>query len=219
MGTDPDLFVHPERISNQLICPICTQVLENPVQTPTDHLFCEDELIEWMSRSNEPLCPVSKEPLVPDSIKRPSRIILNMLSELERYCPNKSEGCDWVGENGHLGTHLAKCTMRPRQEMMDELKAKSDKIKLLKARCTKYEDQVKDLKSENEQLLHTVSICQRKLKVYDAFFKEEESDSGSIGTGAKADSKANDRREAGESALQKIMKLRELDSFRDDDGK
>ena len=51
MGIDTDCFVYPERISPQLICPICTQVLERPVQTPSEHLFCEDELLEWMTRS------------------------------------------------------------------------------------------------------------------------------------------------------------------------
>ena len=51
MGIESESFVHPERIPNELFCPICTLVLENPVQTPTEHLFCEDELLEWLTRS------------------------------------------------------------------------------------------------------------------------------------------------------------------------
>jgi uncharacterized protein YbaR (Trm112 family) len=92
MGLDFDLFVHPDRISPQLICPICKLVLDKPVQTHTDHLFCEEELLEWMSLSDHPLCPMTKTPLDPNHIKKPSRIILNMLNELEMYCIYKGNG-------------------------------------------------------------------------------------------------------------------------------
>lgn len=33
MGIESVEFVHPDRISSQLICPICTLVLEHPVLT------------------------------------------------------------------------------------------------------------------------------------------------------------------------------------------
>ena len=33
------LFVNPDAISRQLLCVICGGVLENPVQTPCEHLF------------------------------------------------------------------------------------------------------------------------------------------------------------------------------------
>lgn len=39
MGYDTDLFVDGDRISRQLICSICSGVLENPVMTPCEHLF------------------------------------------------------------------------------------------------------------------------------------------------------------------------------------
>ncbi len=214
MGTDPDLFVHPERISSQLICPICTQVLENPVQTPTDHLFCEDELIEWMSRHEKPLCPVSHEELKPDSIRKPSRIILNMLAELQRFCTYKNEGCNWIGENEHLSAHLAQCPKRPNSVLTAEIKDKDEKIKQLRARCNKYEKQISDLTAANEDLRQQVGMCQRKLKVYDAFFE-----SGGAGTGSDAKISSQGRGSAdqrSESALQKLLKLRELNSFEDE---
>ncbi|RYG59632.1 hypothetical protein EON64_20040, partial [archaeon] len=69
MGRDLEDFVHPERISSQLICPICTQVLHRPVMTMSEHLFCEEELLEWLTRSS--LCPVTKQPIDPATITRP----------------------------------------------------------------------------------------------------------------------------------------------------
>jgi len=82
MGIEAGEFVHPERVSAELYCPICACVLENPVQTPTEHLFCEDELLEWMIQSDA--CPVTKNKLNPDDIRKPGRIITNLLGELER---------------------------------------------------------------------------------------------------------------------------------------
>lgn len=48
-----------------------------------------------------------------------SRIIMNMLNELMRYCPNKEHGCEWTGEQERLRTHLGvrselRCRARPR---------------------------------------------------------------------------------------------------------
>ena len=94
MGIEIECFVYPDRISEgvfscliiiryninyfslthslpskipELICPICHNVVENAVQTPSEHLFCEDELLEWLVQSN--LCPVTNTPLDASTIK------------------------------------------------------------------------------------------------------------------------------------------------------
>lgn len=174
MGLDLDSFVHPERISGQLICPICTQVLDNPVQTPTDHLFCEDELLEWLSRSS--LCPATNTQLNPDSIRRPSRIIVNMLAELQRYCPNRAEGCVWVGENEHTAAHVAGCTFRPRSLLMQDLSLAEERISKLKAKLAKAEKKIELLTQTNVQLASTNAIHERELRVYNAFLANDEAE-------------------------------------------
>jgi len=127
MGFELELFVHPERISPQFICAICQGVLDRPVETPTEHLFCEDDLLEWMSRSN--LCPVTKKVLDPGSIRKPGRIILNMLGELERYCIYKENGCNWQGPNHMASAHEKSCCCRPMDDFIKELNAKDEEIK------------------------------------------------------------------------------------------
>ena len=211
MGVDPDLFVHPERISSQLICPICTQVLENPVQTATEHLFCEDELIEWMSRHDQPRCPVTHEELRPDDIRKPSRIILNMLAELERYCPNKENGCSWTGMSEQVEAHASKCDKRPHEDLLKEMNEKDEKIKQLRARCAKHEKTISDLKEKTTELQQELSVSRRKLKVYDAFFES----SPAIKAGSSAEAQAKGSSDS-ESALQKLLRLRELGSFEAD---
>jgi hypothetical protein len=174
MGIEFEQFVHPERISKQLICPICTCVLENPVQTDDEHLFCENELLEWMTRSN--LCPVSHTELKPDSIRKPGRIILNMLAELEMFCPYKANGCCWVGQNEHLQHHKKKCEHRSSLELITELSCKDNEITNLKEILFKSEKKCQQLFEQNSELQVKLKICESKLRVYDAFM-ESRSDS------------------------------------------
>ena len=39
---------------------------------------------------------MTKQRLNPDDIASPGRIIVNMLGNLQRYCPNKTHGCEWT---------------------------------------------------------------------------------------------------------------------------
>lgn len=172
MGLDVEEFVHPERISSYLFCAICTQVLENPVQTPTEHLFCEDELLEWMSRSS--LCPATNTTLAPDSIRRPSRIILNMLAELQRFCPNRGEGCTWVGDNEHCSSHIQSCSFRPRSQLAADLDAAQAKISRLREKLSKAEKKIEILTAANADLAHVNAINERKLRVYSAFLEAKD---------------------------------------------
>lgn len=47
MGFDQEFFVNSDRIPSTFVCPICTGIVESPVITPSQHLFCESCLIEW----------------------------------------------------------------------------------------------------------------------------------------------------------------------------
>jgi len=179
MGFEVELFVHPDRISSQLICPICTSVLERPVQTPSEHLFCEDELLEWMTRSQ--MCPVTNMKLDPDTIKKPGRIILNMLSELEMYCPNKIHGCKWIGTCDQVNNHKKKCNNRSKEELLQEIEQKDNIIAKLKQKLNSSQEKITELQESNsilvetnEQLQLIIGANDRKLKVYDAFFRDDD---------------------------------------------
>lgn len=174
MGRDLAQFVHPERISSQLICPICTLVLLNPVQTATDHLFCEDELLEWMTRSN--MCPVTKTVLDPAQIRKPSRIILNMLAELEVRCSFYEEGCKWTGPQDLLQNHVDCCEFRPSKIVMKELQETKQRAMDLESKIERLmqdnsclADRLSELIEENEDLRHRVVEYQHQVRVYEAF--------------------------------------------------
>lgn len=173
MGRDLEEFVHPERISSQLICPICTQVLLNPVQTATEHLFCEDELLEWMTRSSQ--CPVTKRTIDPGEIRRPGRIVLNMLAELEVFCCYKRLGCPWTGPQELLASHSAHCAHRPVTEFVAEIEEKNGAIARLEARVEDLERENRDLEEKCLSALQEIDAlksqlveCHQRLRLYDA---------------------------------------------------
>ena len=95
----------------------------------------ESELLEWCVR--EMKCPMDNLPLDASQVQKPrsvaphahavrhawphvaisragSRIIINMLGELKRYCPYKDNGCEWQGELERVATH-AKVRRRTRR--------------------------------------------------------------------------------------------------------
>jgi hypothetical protein len=59
------------------------------------------------------VCPVTKQPLDANSIRKPGRLVSNFLGELLRYCPYKSEGCDWTGKNQNCSAHAKGATPAP----------------------------------------------------------------------------------------------------------
>lgn len=170
MGLDEKEFVNPERISKELFCPICTLVLENPVQTPSEHLFCEEELLEWMTTSD--VCPITKENLNPGDIRKPGRIISNLLGELVRYCPNKEHGCEWTGENDNIKSHLKSCRFKSREQLLNELETKDEVINKLKKKNQKLSDRMNSYEQSQSYLKLEIQTLKRKLKVYDAFIRE-----------------------------------------------
>jgi hypothetical protein len=210
MGLDFDFFVHPERISPQLICPICTQVLQNPVQTSSEHLFCEEELLEWMTRSS--LCPVTKSELDPSSIRKPGRVILNMLAELEMYCSNKPNGCKWVGQNEHLKTHLSSCQFRCSEDLNKELTEKNNEIQSLIDRIDSLETRNEELLEENSGLRNQLFESEKKLRIYDAFLLQ--TDSGKVNS-KHSPSKPHQSSASNASDIDRLSRLRTLHSLKD----
>ena len=203
MGFELEQFVDPDHISPELICPICCGVLERPVQTATEHLFCEDELLEWMERSDQ--CTVTNTPLDPKQIKKPSRIIMNILGGLTSKCSNRGEGCTWTGKLEQLHNHLVECQFRPRNLLRNELEAKTKELSESKQLVRELRKKVAALEQENAVLRENTAILERQLKVYDAFVKDER-------VPMRREPSADSSSPGSESDLQKINRLRLLES-------
>lgn len=174
------------------------------------------------------MCPVTNEKLEPNSIRKPGRIITNMLAELERYCLNRSEGCTWTGPNEQVESHLKVCANRKKSDLMEELNSKGSLnynliiithslthlhctvidaiITKLKKKITTLNSKLSEMEEENKSLTLALAICDRKLKVYDAFYESENNfyndDDSTVAS--------NNSNNSGISALQHIARLRNL---------
>lgn len=82
MGYDLLRFVGV--VDEEFHCAICTMVLEVPLQSHCDHLFCSKCIKEWLTVDET--CPVDRRLLTPDSLKPPARYFLNMMDKLDIKC-------------------------------------------------------------------------------------------------------------------------------------
>ncbi|RYG94861.1 hypothetical protein EON65_56830 [archaeon] len=106
MGVESDFFVDITRVPRQFFCPICKEVVCDPVVTCYGHLFCKDELLSWLARTAR--CPVTRKPLVTDQLRKPESLVMGIYADLEVRCLNKDGGCEWTGPIGDLGRHIDK---------------------------------------------------------------------------------------------------------------
>lgn len=101
-------------VDEELICPICTGVLEDPVQAPQcEHAFCSACIHEWLLRQHT--CPVDRQPITQHQLKPVPRILRNLLSRLQIGCDNESFGCKAVIKLDLLAVHLEECEHNPKR--------------------------------------------------------------------------------------------------------
>lgn len=181
MGIDLACFVYPDRISSQLLCTICQEVLEKPVQTPCEHLFCEDELLEWLLRKET--CPVDQTIINPDEICKASRIITNMLGELERYCKFKDKGCEWAGPSDRLKNHLEEeCKHQKEVSNEEALLLKDAEIAHLLSQIAQRDERMERMEQKLENYSHEIVSLRRKVAALESvLYGDENDDRGSIG--------------------------------------
>lgn len=130
MGIETEHFMDGDGISSQLLCAICQCVVDPPVSTPCDHLFCEDCLISWLERreSGNETCPMCNTVIDPVKVEKPSRIIINLLGEMRRYCENRSEGCPWVSACDEYEAHSRTCGYVPTAKLLEKVAERDARV-------------------------------------------------------------------------------------------
>ena len=103
---DEDVFV--EEPQDDLRCPICIQVLTDPVQTRCGHRFCR-QCIEQLLTSGNALCPIDREPLPQENIF-PDNAVKLQINRLRVRCPHHKKGCTWVGDRSDKYAHMQTCS-------------------------------------------------------------------------------------------------------------
>ena len=90
-------FVDTEKqFLEDLKCPVCLQLVSDPVQTSCGHLFC-DECMEGID-----VCPVDGL----DFTLTPDHLNDARVCNFKVKCPQKENGCQWQGRLGDIDKHI-----------------------------------------------------------------------------------------------------------------
>ena len=113
MGYEVGMF--EESVDEELICSICGQVLESPVQIrQCEHCFCFSCISEWLKHQS--VCPVDRSPVLPrEDLVQPPRILRNLLSRLKISCVYKDYGCSVMVRLDGLQAHNNECEYNPKR--------------------------------------------------------------------------------------------------------
>jgi len=92
------------QIPDRLVCRICQlPCREAEKSNCCGHVYCKSDIEKWRIRAVSFVCPMCRvDPLVTWSDLAVDREI----KQLKIYCPNKSDGCSWVGELASVSDHL-----------------------------------------------------------------------------------------------------------------
>ncbi|XP_028592328.2 RING finger protein 151-like isoform X1 [Podarcis muralis] len=105
MGYDIDRFVG--YVNEGLLCCICRDVLEDPLQAPCEHAFCTSCIHGWLVHHSN--CPEDRQPLDLSVLRPLYRYMKNDLNQLQIHCRNRECGCEMVCSLESIDRHEREC--------------------------------------------------------------------------------------------------------------
>ncbi|XP_021164512.2 RING finger protein 151 isoform X1 [Fundulus heteroclitus] len=105
MGYDLERFVG--YVNEGLLCCVCRDVLERPLQAPCEHAYCSACISSWLLHHHS--CPEDRLPLDVSSLRPLYRYMRNDLNRLQIRCVNAGQGCEVVCSLESLHAHEDEC--------------------------------------------------------------------------------------------------------------
>ncbi|XP_077127088.1 RING finger protein 151-like [Ranitomeya variabilis] len=105
MGYDIERFLG--YVNDGLLCCICRDVLECPLQAPCEHAFCASCIHGWLVHHNN--CPEDRHALAVTDLQALHRYMRNDLSRLQIQCKNYRSGCEIVCSLESIEKHEREC--------------------------------------------------------------------------------------------------------------
>ena len=110
MGYPTDLFPDSENLSDEFLCTICHDVLQDPVVIELcEHIFCKTCITKWAENSFT--FPLDRHET--EAMKKAPRFFLNLLNDLVVHCPFVAAGCQVPLTLGELDGHKEECEYNP----------------------------------------------------------------------------------------------------------
>ncbi|KAK9499520.1 hypothetical protein O3M35_002543 [Rhynocoris fuscipes] len=165
-------------VDDELLCPICSGVLEEPLQAPAcEHAFCSACIHEWISR--QPTCPVDRQSIT--QLRPVPRILRNLLARLSITCDNAMYGCQAVLKLDALSSHLSECEHNPKKPVpceqgcgliipMDELKDHNC-VRELRALIHSQQQKIQDFQQEIADQRFQINEQKRELYILKDFMR------------------------------------------------
>nr|XP_015213227.1 PREDICTED: RING finger protein 151-like isoform X1 [Lepisosteus oculatus] len=105
MGYDLERFVG--YVNEGLLCCVCRDVLEDPLQAPCEHAFCSSCIHGWLVHHHT--CPEDRQALDASLLRPLFRYMRNDLSRLQIRCRNREHGCEMVCSLESVDRHEREC--------------------------------------------------------------------------------------------------------------
>ncbi|XP_078735602.1 E3 ubiquitin-protein ligase NRDP1-like [Lampetra fluviatilis] len=109
MGYDAERFVG--RVKDGLLCCVCRDVLEEPLQAPCEHAFCSACIHGWLVHNHT--CPEDRRPLDASELRPLFRYMRNDLNALRLHCTHRARGCEGVCALEAIAIHEQQCPYTP----------------------------------------------------------------------------------------------------------
>ena len=99
-------------VDRNFLCPICADVLKDPVQCQNQHYFCK-ECIKKHLETNAKSCPICVQDLSEETLAEAPRILTDYLNGLMISCDHSERGCTEEVPVSRLKSHVRECDFRP----------------------------------------------------------------------------------------------------------
>ncbi|XP_028414537.1 kelch-like protein 5 [Dendronephthya gigantea] len=147
-------------VREDLLCSICYKVPKNPrLCQNQEHIFCFSDISRWLL--GHKTCPVCRDPLTQETLRRPTGFLKNFLNDLKIKCDHHERGCPDYVRLEHLPRHVEECGYAPvmcRNEGCDTEVNRRD-VEYHEKTCENIKKNVDGLKmSQNEMNVRMTSL-------------------------------------------------------------
>ncbi|CAL8235874.1 unnamed protein product [Boreogadus saida] len=167
-------------VDEDLLCPICSGVLEEPVQAPhCEHAFCNACITQWFAQQQ--ICPVDRTVVTLAHLRPVPRIMRNMLSKLQISCDNAGFGCVATLRLDQLQSHLKDCEHNPKRpvncvegcglEMPKDEMSNHNCIKHLRSVVQQQATKISDLEKNVAEHKHQLGEQKRDIQLLKAYMR------------------------------------------------
>ncbi|XP_028414539.1 E3 ubiquitin-protein ligase NRDP1-like [Dendronephthya gigantea] len=99
-------------VREDVLCSICYKVPKNPrLCQHQEHVFCLSDISQWLLGNKT--CPVCRDPLSQETLRRPTGFLKNYLNDLKIKCDHHERGCPDYVRLEHLPKHVEQCGYAP----------------------------------------------------------------------------------------------------------